>query len=451
MEKNYTTQLNLINFTQAGITIATYPEIRNMIAERYKEIYGSDIDLSNNADAVFVETLSLMFSNILNTVQKLYSNLNINNADGIYLDALCALSGIYRKSATYSTAQLSLTSHESTDIVITQNNYLEFIDQGNQTWRTILQDATTITLKPNTKTIVTVQCTTPGPINATIGWINQLVNQQYDLDILQEDNCEIGSYAENDIQLRARRAESISTRSVSVLQGLNAALISLIGIEDCLIYENSSSSAKYAEDGTSVSPHSIYVVLQRNKNIEIDDSTIGSIIYEKLTPGIQTIQMNDSAVGGVSHSYVYQQYILGRLNESAIDQTVYWKECTPVTSGVTITAKIKKLNNYYSETPSKYILPAIISFMNDLGISEEFTILDLINTINNSDVAFRGQNTFNCIDASLTAEASTTTIKTTGTGVTQSYLAKDTYFNWTNATVSATEESGIITLTFKVE
>ena len=57
---------NLIQYTAVGVRVATFAEIRNAVIERYKSVYGSDIDLSTaTADGVFVNDLSLIISNIL--------------------------------------------------------------------------------------------------------------------------------------------------------------------------------------------------------------------------------------------------------------------------------------------------------------------------------------------------------------------------------------------------
>ena len=84
MEKNYLTTLDFIKFTKAGIKIASYSEVMQLLTARYKEIYGNDIELSNTADGIFLETMSLLFTNILSTVQILYNNLNINEFYNIY-------------------------------------------------------------------------------------------------------------------------------------------------------------------------------------------------------------------------------------------------------------------------------------------------------------------------------------------------------------------------------
>ena len=72
-----------IKITSAGVQIANFPQIRAALIERYKSVYGDDIDLSTaSADGVFVNDLALIINNILQTIKTVYSNLDVETASG---------------------------------------------------------------------------------------------------------------------------------------------------------------------------------------------------------------------------------------------------------------------------------------------------------------------------------------------------------------------------------
>ena len=53
-----------IKLTNAGLKIATFTQVRAALIDRYKSIYGSDIDLSTgSADGIFVNDLALIINN----------------------------------------------------------------------------------------------------------------------------------------------------------------------------------------------------------------------------------------------------------------------------------------------------------------------------------------------------------------------------------------------------
>ena len=94
---------SLITITNAGFEVASYPEIREALVQRMKEIYGSDIDVSTgSADGIWIESLSLVINNILQSFLQLNANLNPDTATGIYLDVLSSLTNVIRKRATKS-------------------------------------------------------------------------------------------------------------------------------------------------------------------------------------------------------------------------------------------------------------------------------------------------------------------------------------------------------------
>lgn len=453
------TAFNLINLTHKGISVAEYPQVRSAVVERFKQIYGSDIDLSTgSADGVYCETFSLIINNVLQTLKMLYGELDINTATGIFLDSLCALTGIYRKSATKSSATLSVRLTSDTAFTIDNTHPLSFVDKAGTVWSTNIQVGESVILQPNAMqdTILVVFCNNVGPVKAPIGWINRLVSNDISLTISQTEEAEVGTYNETDAQLRNRRNQSMSTKGISVLESLAGTLLNITGIEDIKIYNNNTNSNITANDTTVIVPHQVYVVIRKNKNVIIDDSLIGSYIYEKMTPGIGTAHETPLSVTGTIHSYQYTQYILGvSYSNPSLLQNVYWKEASPInTSDTTITFVIKKDYNFASYGNETYnlILVALQEYLNNLELSASFSVIDLINQINDTDPMFRGRKTYNCTSAFITdnREANLNPIIFTGSGLSQQYTLKDTYFDFTNATIQSitpdTLDNNIVTV-----
>lgn len=427
---------SLIQMTGSGLKIADYPAIKRAIIEKYKEIYGSDIDITNtSADGVFVETLSLMIFNILQNVKFLYSNLDIRTASGKFLESLCALSGVYRNSATKSQAQLEITNNETFAIPITgDRDNLEFVDQSGLTWVTDISRNNPLTLEPGITTLVDVYCSEVGPVSAPSGWITQLITQGLNLTINQPNEATKGSYSETDSELRSRRNETISSQGLTVLSGLRGSLIDITGIDDCVIYNNTNEENYTSLDGTTIPIHSIYVVLRKKENVQISESKIGSTIYEKLTPGINTSKFNGQSNTGEGKEFDYVQK--SYLGEGTDDIPVYWKESKGINEGLNIKISYRP-GKYFSTADDNSInimKDTIKEYLNSLSINETFTTYDLISTLNDEDPLFNNEKTYNIIDVQLNWSGSGTTpiIETTEIGSLKQYQTKDTYFNINN-------------------
>lgn len=422
---------SLIQMTGAGLNIADYPAIKRALIEKYKEIYGSDIDLANTtADGVFVETLALMIFNILQNVKFLYSNLDIRTASGKFLDSLAALSGVYRNGATKSKAQLEITNKASTPLTLTYENNLVFVDQVGITWRSDISAQNPITLETDVVTLIDVYCDQVGPINAPAGWINQLVTTDVDLVVNQPEEATVGSFAETDNELRSRRNEVISSQGLTVLSNLKGALLNITGINDAVIYNNPEDDSTEALDGTTIERKSIYVALKKAKNVQISDSIIGTIIYEKLTPGINTNNFDGDSSTGEAKSYQYTQSTY--LGQGTSTIPVYWKEATAINKGLSIRVSYKP-GEFFATADDNSInimKKTLQEFLNGLNMNETFTTYDLVQLLNDEDPMFNNKKTYNVINVELFGqdEASTSFNKTLEEGSLYEYQTKDTYF-----------------------
>lgn len=157
-----------IRFTEGGLSVLTFTEIRDQITQMYRDTYGigEDIDLSTaTADGVFINNVSLIINNICQTMVSGWNNFDVSNASGIYLDTLCRLSNVVRKDATSSTAVLTLTAGSSAATIA---NGSKFIDKAGTTWT---YNGNTLSLQAGSSQSISVTCDIPGYVEAPVGWI----------------------------------------------------------------------------------------------------------------------------------------------------------------------------------------------------------------------------------------------------------------------------------------
>lgn len=440
----------LIQLTNGTLRVASFVEIRDALIKRFKEIYGSDIDISSaSADGQYVNSVALIINNILQTIKLGFNQLDPSEATGEYLDVICSYNNIERRNQSASIAELYIYNDSSPEAQPNGDSptSLQFIDRNGETWlwnNPILEGKPTITFKPGETTIITnVICDKLGPVQAQgnkfitadgtetddvskndwskvcPGWIYTTINSS-SLKVWQYKDAIIGTNEETDESLRSRRYQLLGNRSVSVLEGLQGSLMNLSGIQDVFIFNNfNNENYKLIEpvnDGTTVDSHSIYVALRYKKGITIDKSTIGGLIYNKLTPGIGTSETNDNTEG-CSLKYEISK-------TSTIKYIVYWKKCHPIYPYITI--KLKCNSNLYdfplddkgnirttasqAETEvEKNIVNNLQNYLSQISIDEYVKTSDIMNKVQISDKQKQGLPTFytlNCeIKSSNTAEA----------------------------------------------
>lgn len=373
---------NLMSLTNDGLKIANFTEIRDALIKRFREIYGKDIYISDkSADGIFIYTVSLMINNLLQSISTMYSNLNLDNASGKFLDNLCSFSNIYRKEEAYSTCKILIFNNEQNDITPKE---LVFEDGSGNNWRWVNKN--NISLKSQKDTPIVVTCLTPGPINLLKGTLKTIDNS-YNITITQDRECEVGNYKESDIELRERKIENSIYNSPSILNSLYIHLRELEGVRDCYINNNDAPTSKDLGDGIILLPHDIFIDLDISDNVDIKNEDIAEVIYRYLTPGIRCFTNSASSGSGDIISY---DYIVQYINQK---MTIKWKkikymEGSSESNYVSIKLYLKDKSSI-KDTVER-VTEKVTSYINDLEIKDikelqdNYSDLDIINTITTS-------------------------------------------------------------------
>lgn len=392
---------NLIYLTNNGLQIATFSQIKTALIDRYKDIYGSDIDVDDStADGVFINNIALILNNTFNTVNALYNNLDIKNASGTYLDMLCALSNIRRKQATYSSfiAEVVNTSfdtdvrYNASDLTIIDNNGIEWLAQYG------------INFNVQRKMTVEYICSIPGAIVIDSSWSAAIIKPDVAVTFSVYSSV-VGSEEEDDYSLRTRQMNFGSGAGDTVLTGLQSALLEINGILDARILTNvdaedfnfveleTLNNDAYIPTYTTLSPKSVYITLRYDPTVEVSDEVVGTVIYSKLTPGIRTVRPNVP----ITKSYEYTVTINGIASSELDRQTVYWKK-TDNDRHVSFT-----INTYanFVQTEVDTIAKNLMRYFNSLNIGVLPTEDELRLKCIAADPLSAGVATYTCTSAEL--------------------------------------------------
>lgn len=384
-----------IKLTNAGLKIATFTQVRAALIDRYKSIYGSDIDLSTgSADGIFVNDLALIINNLLQSMNIMYANLDVETASGVYLDTLCALSNVVRKPATKSNAYLNVTYTGSSQITIPAQDLI-FIDKSGLEWN-VENDQTFI---PNQTVSLQVFCSQEGVIQAPAGWICQMIDASMPITVEQPLAANLGTEAESDGALRARRAQSSGAAGTTTLGSLTGALLGISGIKDVKIFNNNTSTDQTLSDGSTLDKHSIYVVVRVDEGKTIPDSTIGTLIYEKLTPGIHSCECLDSSATAKSYKYIAE---VSDVHQEILDQYVYWKQASSIHPIITITITPY---SFFSTDEFASIANSIMSYANEQLLDTPLAANELLVQTIYADPMFKGKATYSVVSASAEAHS----------------------------------------------
>lgn len=455
---------NLIRTTSAGIEVSSFVQVKNAITERYRQIYGHDIDVSTETgDGQFIMMLSLMQYN--GYLAPLYLNQMLDPATSVdkWLDVIAGFSNIFRyndaKSSVYLYVKYTGTStsgyNPNTGNLNVQT--IECIDKNGKIWKwqegANTSNNFTTNFYPDTYYILPFTCEEYGPINALAdssvlvegfkptnenltsdnkGDINRTLDPSgYPFEVWQASNAVLGWYKETDEAFRSRRQNELGNGSVTVANGLIGSLLEIGGVEEVKLYENAFNQGITAADGTSVPYHNIYLCVKYQDNV--DDSSIskeiGKTINNKLTMGIVTTEYDETQTPKTG---VAKKWRIDLYNSENLTYYVYWKKCLPLGPTLTLTFLRNKVSyDANSVTPTeaqkKYesvIKNAIQKHTNGLSLYDDLVIANLIYAINSSDTITNNQNNF------IFTSGTVTNIDATEKDI---FENKDTYFDYVNA------------------
>ena len=455
----------LIQFTNGSLQLASFVQIRNALIQRFKDIYGNDIDVSAaSADGQYINSIALLINNIFQTLKQGYEALDPAAATGQYLDTLCSFNNIQRITQSKSKAQLYIYNSTANDIPA---NKLTFIDKNNELWMWDNGGVDLVFKHGEYQVITDVECTTPGAISAPgaseffrynsttftydpvgnhpelatwdrpdlyvnyecNGTIYQTVNMN-GLWVWQYSDADIGDEEETDEALRSRRYLMLGNSSVTVLEGIKGNLLNIDGVKDVYIFNNPISgdgdveltSAEGFEpiaDNTSLLGHSIYVAIRYREGVNIDSQDIGKVIYNKLTPGISTTPLTVDNTDPDNPVQITTNGIQGELEivrTPAFSDFIYWKICTSIHPQIQISFFINsKLYNWPLDPSNQIITTShtaitdieklmvknLQKYIDDVAISEYLTISNLLTIVQQSDIQKQGMNTFFAKDGNI--------------------------------------------------
>jgi uncharacterized phage protein gp47/JayE len=338
-----------------GLHIPLYTDIRDFLISQCLSIFGQDLYLGKDTqDYQWISVVSEKIYDAFLLAQNVYNNRGPGTAVGSGLDGIVKINGIKRSSATYSTCHANVAGVPGA--IITNAIAL---DQGNIKW-----DLPTSIIIPSNgiATNLLLTCEQPGPISAAPGTIIQMFNPQYGwTGITNTDNATLGSYVENDGQLRSRQQTSTAQPSKTVLEGIKGAIAAITGVTRYQVYENDTNNT----DSNGLPAHSITAVVEGGS-----DQDIAQALYVKKTPGCYTngttsVQILDSN-GNPIYNALGKPEIRNFYRPSYVD--------------IDIVINLKMLSGYTSATTTQ-IQNSIVAFLNSFSIGSELPISSLWGTV----------------------------------------------------------------------
>lgn len=272
-----------------GFNLKTLSDIILEMDDEFKSVYGENTTVAPESPlGQIIGILSISISELWEVGQLSFDSYNPSSSQGAALSNLVQLNGIVRLEASGSTVVLTITGTPAT--VIPLGSLVSTSD-------TMLQFSTSIEVViPGGGSItVAAEAVITGPNEAltnTITNIDTPITGWATVDNL--DDATLGSNVETDVELRARRAASISSNAQVVLEAILAAVRAVDGVDSASIIENDTDGIISGQPA-----HSFQVVAVGGAGQDIADA-----IFATKPTGIQAFGNTSGSVTdsqGVAH------------------------------------------------------------------------------------------------------------------------------------------------------
>lgn len=265
----------MIEYSDNGLIIQPLTEI---LAEREnvcKDLFGDDFIISGESSVANLQAVDADREyEIQELLLFLANQLDPDQAEGLWLDYICALNNISRYTATKSTIPLTIhgtagTTKNAGEITIVDDSTDEYYIN---TSAFVIGDEGTVN--------ITAQATSYGAITALSTSTFSLKTPSIGIDSITyntEGTATVGRDTETDDELRARREEAVSFTASSILSSIKATVSQISNVSYINAYENDTMNTV-----DTLPPKSFEIVVEGG-----DEDEIAKAIFQKKPSGIQ--------------------------------------------------------------------------------------------------------------------------------------------------------------------
>lgn len=237
----------MATLTDNGIQIERLDDIIADLENKFRQIYGNDINLSpDTPDGQLIGLIAQMKADYEELAESIYKQLDPDLASGAWLEQRVAFAGLARKQAEFSrlrAVQLNGKPHTKipADIIVSDGNQNRWrLEQG-------------VTLNSNGSAMADFVCEQAGgfsvPPNTNLTLETVVLGLE---NVVNLNATDIGNEEETDSQLRSRFFFSRAKNGENTLATLQGKLSEITGVEKVLVLENREKTTQNGLSANSI-------------------------------------------------------------------------------------------------------------------------------------------------------------------------------------------------------
>lgn len=240
-----------------GVIIPDTSEILSDVQVEFRNVFGADLILTpDTPQGVLAAAEALARTEVVNNNAAVANQINPNIAAGIFLDAIMALTGMQRGTATPTVVYGVLLTGVAGTVI--PAGTIAKTAAGDQ-----FQSVADVTLSAGGTASVNFRSVATGSVPAVVNTLNSVVTSVLGWETVTNPNTIAptpGTNTQSDQAARALRDNTLAFQAISLPEAITSALYATKGVTSLKFQENISDSTQTI-NGISMISHSIYVCI----------------------------------------------------------------------------------------------------------------------------------------------------------------------------------------------
>lgn len=264
-----------------GLVTQSLEEIKTDLENKFKAIYGNDINLEQNSpDGQLINILAQEKKDTLDLITQLYNNIDVDAVYGLPQQVLYKLNGISINAYTFSFVYVNVTVTESVTLSGLDDN-IGNIDGTGYTVRDTNGNryilTTTVNLTAGTH-LLNFRAAELGSVTSLANTVTVMETILKGVSAVNNpaNNYITGNTGETTAEFKQRRNRAMSVASQGFTDSIESQMLNLPTVTQCKAYDN-----KLGTTVNGIPPHTAWVIVEGGTPQEI-----GQVIYANIPPGI---------------------------------------------------------------------------------------------------------------------------------------------------------------------
>lgn len=274
----------------SGVIVPDTATLQAEVEAEYRVAFGADlITTPDTPQGVLITAEVQARDGLVRNNADLANQINPNLAGGVFLDAICALTGLDRTAATRSTVAAQLTGVAGT--VIPEGTRASTTD-GN-----LFETVSEVTLDLSGNASANFQSVDTGPIPCGVGDLDQIVDAVLGWETVTNAAAAVlGTTQQTDQNLRAQRRNTLALQGISVSEAVTSGLYATEGVKS-LTYRENIAAITQVIDGVSMVAHSVYVCVDGGTDSDVAATLLNNKTVGAAWNGAVTVNVTDQYSG----------------------------------------------------------------------------------------------------------------------------------------------------------